>query len=120
MPNFACELSIGYFIMRYIFFMAKVYCDYHPELGGLKYLLYLAAAIPPMAMGIGRVKSLDHFPSDCAVGFGLGAVLGIVVPALHKLPCSKNLSVSMATNPNEVGLSVCWKLDNQSLINSSR
>jgi membrane-associated phospholipid phosphatase len=95
------------------FFMAKVYCDYHPELRGLKYLLYLAAAVPPMAMGIARVKSLDHFPSDDAVGFGLGAVLGIVIPALHKLPCSKNLDISMATSPNEVGLSVCWKLDNQ-------
>lgn len=102
------------------FFMAKVYCDYHPELGGLKYLVYIAAAIPPMAMGFARVKSLDHFPSDCAVGFGLGAVLGIVVPALHKLPCSKNLSVSMATSPNQVGLSVSWKFDNQSLAKSAR
>jgi membrane-associated phospholipid phosphatase len=102
------------------FFMAKVYCDYHPELRGLKYLLYLAAAIPPMAMGVARVKSLDHFPSDAAVGFGLGAVLGIVVPALHKLPCSKNLAISMATSPNEVGLSVCWKFDNQHLGDSKR
>jgi membrane-associated phospholipid phosphatase len=102
------------------FFMAKVYCDYHPELRGLKYLLYLAAAIPPMAMGIARVKSLDHFPSDDAVGFAVGATLGIVIPALHKIPCSKYLSVSMATSPNQVGLSVAWKLDYQSLTKSTR
>jgi membrane-associated phospholipid phosphatase len=100
--------------------MAKVYCDYHPELGGLKFLLYLAAAVPPLAMGYARVRSLDHFPSDCAVGFGLGAALGIIIPALHKIPCKKSLSIGMANSPNTVGLSVCWKLDNQSLVKSTR
>ncbi|MEI7662916.1 MAG: phosphatase PAP2 family protein, partial [Bacteroidota bacterium] len=68
------------------FFMAKVYCDYHPDAGAVKYLVYLAAAVPPLAIGYARIKSLDHFPSDVAVGFGLGALIGIVVPALHKLP----------------------------------
>ena len=29
------------------FFTAKVYCDYHPELGWAKYLVYGAASIPP-------------------------------------------------------------------------
>jgi hypothetical protein len=95
------------------FFMAKVYCDYHPEKGAAKYLLYLAAAVPPLAIGYARIRSLDHFPSDVAVGFGLGAVIGIVVPALHKLSCSKYLSVSMSSAPDEVGLSICWKMDHQ-------
>jgi hypothetical protein len=97
------------------FFMVKVFCDYHPDLGGAKYLLYLAAAIPPLAIGYARIGSLDHFPSDVAVGFGLGALIGIVVPALHKLSCSKYLSVSMASSPDVVGLSVCWKMDQQRL-----
>ncbi|MCX6305962.1 MAG: phosphatase PAP2 family protein [Bacteroidetes bacterium] len=97
------------------FFMAKVYCDYHPDLGAAKYLLYLAASIPPLAIGYARIKSLDHFPSDVAVGFGLGAVIGIVVPALHKLSCSKYLSVGLSTSPEEVGLSVRWKLDRKRL-----
>jgi hypothetical protein len=95
------------------FFMAKVYCDYHPNIGAAKYLLYLAASVPPLAIGYARIRSLDHFPSDVAVGFGLGALIGIVVPALHKLRCSKNISMGLATAPNSVGLSVCWKLDNR-------
>ncbi|MFZ4520962.1 MAG: phosphatase PAP2 family protein [Bacteroidales bacterium] len=102
------------------FFMAKVYCDYHPELGAAKYLIYLAASIPPLAIGYARIKSLDHFPSDVAVGFGLGAVIGIVVPALHKVSCSKYLSVGLSTSPEEVGLSVCWKLDNKRLAKFSK
>jgi hypothetical protein len=102
------------------FFMVKVYCDYHPNIGAAKYLLYLAASIPPLFMGYARIRSLDHFPSDIAVGFGLGAVLGIVVPALHKLPCSKYLSLGLSTSPDAVGLSVRWNLSNKHLLTASR
>ena len=102
------------------FFMAKVYCDYHPEIGGWKYLLYVAASIPPLAEGYARIRSLDHFPSDVAVGFGLGAILGIVVPALHKYPCSKHLSLGLSTSPDEVGVSVRWKLSNNHLLTSTK
>jgi len=90
------------------FFMVKVYCDYHPEIGAMKYLLYLAASVPPLFMGYARVRSLDHFPSDVAVGFGLGAILGIVIPALHKIPCSKYISLNMSTTPVSVGVGLSW------------
>jgi membrane-associated phospholipid phosphatase len=90
--------------------MVKVYCDYHPNIGGMKYLLYLAASVPPLFLGYARIRSLDHFPSDIAVGFGLGAVLGIVVPALHKIPASKYLSLNLSTSPDVVGVGLCWNL----------
>jgi hypothetical protein len=102
------------------FFMVKVYCDYHPNIGAVKYLLYLAASVPPLFMGYARIRSLDHFPSDVAVGFGLGAVLGIVVPALHKLPCSKYLSLGLSTSPDAVGLSIRWNLSNKHFLTASR
>jgi hypothetical protein len=102
------------------FFMVKVYCDYHPNIGAAKYLLYLAASIPPLAIGYARIRSLDHFPSDVAVGFGLGAIIGIVVPALHKIPCSRYLSLGLATSPDEVGLSLRWKLSTKNLLTASR
>jgi len=66
------------------FFMAKVYCDYHPDLGSTKYLVYAAALVPPLLEGYVRVKALEHFPSDVAVGLGLGAILGVLIPELHK------------------------------------
>jgi len=102
------------------FFMVKVYCDYHPNIGAAKYLLYLAASVPPLFMGYARIRSLDHFPSDIAVGFGLGAVLGIVVPALHKIPGNKHLSMSLSTSPDMVGVSLCWKLSNNHQLPSGR
>jgi len=102
------------------FFMVKVYCDYHPNIGAVKYLLYLAASIPPLAIGYARIRSLDHFPSDIAVGFGLGAIIGIVVPALHKIPCSKYLSLGLSTSPDVVGVSLRWNLSNKHLLTASR
>ena len=102
------------------FFMVKVYCDYHPNIGAVKYLLYLAASVPPLFMGYARIRSLDHYPSDIAVGFGLGAVLGIVVPALHKLPCSKYLSLGLSTSPDAVGVSLRWNLSNLHPLITSR
>ncbi len=92
------------------FFMVKVYCDYHPEIGAGKYLMYLAASVPPLVIGYARIRSLDHFPSDVAVGFGLGAILGIVVPALHKNKVSRNLTLSLSTSPDATGVSLCWKI----------
>jgi membrane-associated phospholipid phosphatase len=86
-----------------------VYCDYHPDLGGGKYLLYTAALIPPVVMGYFRVKSLAHFPSDEMVGLSLGAVIGIVLPELHKFNY-KGISLGMLSTPDAMGLSLCWTL----------
>jgi hypothetical protein len=97
------------------FFMAKVYCDYHPELRGKKYLLYLAASVPPLVIGYARVKALAHFPSDVAVGFALGVVIGIVLPELHKNRKFKNFSLGMFDTPEATGISVKWKFANQTV-----
>jgi membrane-associated phospholipid phosphatase len=89
--------------------MAKVWCDYHPDMGAEKYLWYTAAAVPPIAMGYLRVRALAHFPSDDAVGFMLGAAVGIIIPEFHKLR-TKNISLGLLTSPDETGLSIRWAL----------
>jgi hypothetical protein len=92
------------------FFMAKVWCDYHPDMGaGEKYLLYVAAALPPIAMGYLRVRALDHFPSDDAVGLFLGSAIGIIIPELHKFH-NNNLSLGMFSSPDGTGLNIKWTL----------
>jgi hypothetical protein len=91
------------------FFIAKVYCDYHPELGAAKYLLYSAALVPPLAMGYFRVKAMAHFPSDDMVGLTLGAAVGIILPEIHKFN-KKGITLGMFCTPDAMGLSLCWKL----------
>ncbi|MCX6559585.1 MAG: phosphatase PAP2 family protein [Candidatus Aminicenantes bacterium] len=67
------------------FFMAKVYSDSHPGLGDDKYLVYAAALIPPLVLGLFRVKALKHFPSDIIVGLVVGALCGILVPEIYRV-----------------------------------
>ena len=92
------------------FFMTKVYCDYHPELGAKKYLLYGAASVPALTMGYIRVLALKHFPSDVLVGMSVGAICGIIVPELHKRKY-KNVKLGMfATPQGATGLCLNWNL----------
>lgn len=66
-----------------MFFIAKVWSDYHPD-SKAKWLFYTGAAAVTGATAIMRHQAGMHFPSDLILGAGLGAVTGILVPALHK------------------------------------
>jgi hypothetical protein len=90
------------------FFMAKVYSDYHPEIGNNKYLLYGAALIPPLIEGYFRVKSLAHFPSDVMVGMGVGALCGIMIPELHRFQ-DKNISLGLYSSSVATGIAITWQ-----------
>ena len=75
------------------FFMAKVYSDYHPELGAKKWIFFAAAVIPPAIVGVYRIKALKHSPTDVMMGTAVGAALGILIPHFHKVIKNKDLSV---------------------------
>lgn len=91
------------------FFMAKVYSDYHPELGNKKWIFYGAAIIPPAIVGIYRIKALKHFPTDVIMGTAVGAAVGILIPHLHKIK-RKNEDLSIVPFAGKYsGLSVSLK-----------
>jgi hypothetical protein len=92
------------------FFTAKIFCDYHPELGCNKYLVYGAAAVPPLLMSYFRLRALEHFPTDVLVGFGVGALYGILIPELHRLQ-DKNISLGLYSSPEATGISITWQSD---------
>ena len=74
------------------FFVAKVFSDYHPEWGNKKYLLYGAAAIPPIIIAYYRIKAMEHFRTDVITGLIVGSTTGILVPHLHK---NKNANLAV-------------------------
>jgi hypothetical protein len=92
------------------FFTAKIFCDYHPELGMNKYFVYGAAAIPPLIVSYFRLRALAHFPTDIMVGFGVGALCGILVPEFHRIDDGK-MSLGLYSNPEATGVAMRWNTD---------
>ncbi len=92
------------------FFMAKVYSDYNPGIGSNKYLLYGAALAPPLFLSYLRVAGLKHFPSDVAVGMGVGALVGIIVPELHRQQ-GRGVSFGLFSSPEGSGIAMAWHPD---------
>jgi hypothetical protein len=90
------------------FFTAKVFCDYHPELGWNKYLVYGAAAIPPLFMSYFRLRALAHFPTDVMVGFGVGSLCGILVPEFHRFQ-DKNILLGLYSSSEATGITIKWQ-----------
>jgi len=88
------------------FFMAKVYSDYHPELGANKYFLFGAALIPPLIMGYIRLRELMHFPTDILAGIGVGALAGILIPEIHRLAGKSTSPAASGTKQAEWGFGV--------------
>lgn len=91
------------------FFAAKVYCDYHPELGKKKYLVYSIAAVPSLFAAWLRVMAIAHYPSDVLIGSAIGAAFGILVPQSHRIKGNK-LQVDAFANGQGGGLQLTYKL----------
>jgi len=91
------------------FFMAKVYSDYHPELGGKKWWLFAAALLPPAFVGYNRIRALKHFPTDVLTGTAIGAAVGVLNPHLHKIDRNNKLSFKPISG-NYTGLALVFKL----------
>ena len=91
------------------FFAVKVYCDYHPEIGGKKYLLYGLASLPPLTVGWLRMKALAHFPSDVLAGYLIGGAFGILIPELHRMK-NKDLKLDTFYDGMSGGLRLTYNL----------
>ncbi|MBT8231592.1 MAG: phosphatase PAP2 family protein [Saprospiraceae bacterium] len=84
------------------FFTAKVLTDLYPNAKN-KWLTWTAAASLPAITAYLRYDAGKHFLSDVLVGYGVGAVVGILVPKMHKIK-SDNLSISLL--PQSDGMSL--------------
>lgn len=86
------------------FFVAKVFSDLYPH-SSWKPVVWSSAAVVPALTGYLRVKAGKHYPTDTIVGYALGAVVGILVPHLHKKRDNR-LSVYSGGN----GIAIKWRL----------
>ncbi|HET7360846.1 MAG TPA: phosphatase PAP2 family protein [Salinimicrobium sp.] len=73
------------------FFTAKVFSDFNPNSWAKPYV-WTAAALVPAWVGYLRLKAGKHFITDNLIGYGIGALCGIMIPELHKKE-NQNLSL---------------------------
>lgn len=85
------------------FFVAKIFNDFHPD-SRFKPYVWTAAALVPAWVGYLRLKGGKHFLSDNIIGYGVGALSGILIPELHKKENS-SFSLTPAVGSHYQGLS---------------
>jgi len=66
------------------FLTAKLYSDYYPN-SDLKPVVWSAAVLIPATTGLMRMKGGKHYFTDVLTGFAVGALVGILVPEIHKI-----------------------------------
>ena len=74
------------------FYVAKVFSDYLSNTT-TKTIIWTSAALYPTVMGFLRIDTGNHFPTDVIIGYATGAVIGYLIPALHKSKLKNNLAV---------------------------
>lgn len=65
------------------FFTAQTLVQNRPDMKN-KGLVWASAVSLPALTALLRVKAGKHFPSDVIIGYGIGALIGIAVPNLHR------------------------------------
>lgn len=94
------------------FFAAKVLTDYHQIRGWKRVGIFSLASVPPLLVGVNRMKAGKHFRTDVLTGFIIGAACGIGVPQLHRVhrtPESLRLQPYFMTS-GESGLTLTYHL----------
>lgn len=80
-----------------VFFMAKVYTDYHPDMKG-KWILYTLAGGAAITTGMLRIAAGQHFRTDVITGVLVGSAVGVLVPHFHKNKLFKGGKLALYPN----------------------
>ena len=89
------------------FFVAKVFSDYLSS-SSTKFIIWTSAAIYPALTGLLRLDSGSHFRSDIIVGYITGALIGYLVPVIHKSKLKDNLAIHSVFSNDRIALSFVY------------
>ncbi|MGD9346964.1 MAG: phosphatase PAP2 family protein [Candidatus Aminicenantes bacterium] len=87
------------------FFVAKVFSDYLSD-SNTKFMIWTSAAFYPFLTGLLRVDSGKHFRTDSLAGYAVGALIGYLIPVLHKNRLKDNLAVHSIVTSGHVAVNL--------------
>jgi membrane-associated phospholipid phosphatase len=85
-------------------FLSTVYDAYRPRSRARPYI-WCGSLVAAAAVGVMRVESGDHFPTDVIVGAAVGCVVGYAVPRMHRADQTR-LSLMPACRGPQLGVAV--------------
>jgi len=90
------------------FYIAKVFSDYLSDIT-TKTFIWTGAALYPALVGYLRQDSGHHFRTDVITGYAVGAMVGYVVPELHKACHKKHLTLNYLYSREYSGIGLYYK-----------
>ena len=79
------------------FFTAKVFSDLHPH-SKWKSVVWAVGAGLPIVVGGLRIGAGKHFLTDVLSGYGMGALIGYMIPHIHKRKNTSRIQVQAGAN----------------------
>jgi membrane-associated phospholipid phosphatase len=89
------------------FFVAKVFSDYLSN-PNTKFMIWTSAVLYPALTGLLRIDSGNHFQTDILIGYITGALIGYLIPVLHKNKLKDKLAIHSILTNDRVALSVSF------------
>jgi membrane-associated phospholipid phosphatase len=90
------------------FFVAKVFSE-HLSDPKTKFGIWISAVTYPLYTGLLRLGSGSHFRTDIIAGYITGALIGYLIPVLHKSKLKDHLAIHSAFSNNHIALGVRCK-----------
>jgi membrane-associated phospholipid phosphatase len=90
------------------FLAARLFSGYFPH-SHTRNLVWGAAVVYPALIGMDRIRSGRHYPSDVIVGYVTGAAIGYFVPALHKSKATNRISVESRQIGGSPAVCLAWR-----------
>jgi membrane-associated phospholipid phosphatase len=90
------------------FFTARLFSEYFPH-SRSRTLVWGAATVYPALVGMERIRSGQHFPSDVIIGYISGAAIGYFIPTLHKSKMASKITVESTLIGGSPAVCLAWR-----------
>jgi membrane-associated phospholipid phosphatase len=89
-------------------FVAKVFSDYLSN-DDTKFVIWCSAVLYPALIGFLRMDSGSHYPTDIFIGYVTGALIGYLIPVLHKSKLKDHIAIHSIISTDQVALGVSYR-----------